>query len=80
MKSTTSSNEIVVDIPTLLTRKTGLVLMCIGAALGIIFWINNLFIHIGFFRTFNTPAVWIGGVGLVLYGLFWLLKMFGYTK
>ena len=78
--NTPRSNVITLDVPTMVTRRGGTLLMAIGAVLGIIFWLDKLLIHVSFLDFFNTVAIWIGGIGFVLYVFYWILKIFGYTK
>jgi hypothetical protein len=80
MKATPGSNVITLDVPTMVTRRGGTLLMAIGAVLGIIFWLDKLFLHIPFLGFFNTLGIWIGAIGFVLYVFYWILKVFGYTK
>jgi hypothetical protein len=80
MKATTSPDTITIDLPHLLTRRAGVVLMAVGSVLGFVFWINLFTVHIPLLRILNGPAVIIGSIGAVLYAMFWVLKLFGYTK
>lgn len=78
--SPSSSNVITLDVPTMVTRRGGTILMAIGAVLGIFFWLDKLYFHIPFMGFLNPASIWVGGLGVVLYVLYWILKVFGYTK
>jgi hypothetical protein len=77
--ASSTSNEIAIDSK-FLTRTLGTYIMFLAVAVGVLHWVNVLFFHVPNLGWMQPAVIWIGLTGSVLFALYFLMKLFGYSK